>query len=99
MTYYVEANAFDKIKVIDDILQQAGEMSLERLKTLYRFSHQVSDIHDVDAVNTFLKWKDHPVLDSILLLVSELDEDSQYEILHRAEDLINECNLQLRRNR
>ena len=93
MAYFVEANSFEKIKLTEDILSTASNLSARRLATIYRFAQQISEIHDVDAVETFLRWKDHPVLDTILMLVSELEEDDQYEVLNKAEDLIQECSL------
>lgn len=90
MTYYVETNSFDRIKVLKDLTGIVSTMSTNRLETLRSFAKQVSEIHDVDVINTFLKWKDHDVLDTILLLSANLDEDDQYEVLDRAESLAKE---------
>lgn len=93
MAYYVKTNSFDRIALLEDLQLTANSLSVRRLNTVFKFAKQISEIHDVDAIDTFLNWKDHPVLDTILMLVSELDEDEQYEILDKAEDLIKECTL------
>lgn len=95
MAYFVDTNAFERIKLTDEILTMASRLSARRLATIHRFAEQISVIHDVDAIDTFLRWKEHPVLDTILMLVSELDDDDQYEVLNKAEDLINECPIKL----
>lgn len=90
MTYYIETNSYDRIQVLKDLTGIVGALSTNRLETLRSFAKQVAEIHDVDVVNTFLKWKDHDVLDTILLLSANLDEDDQYEVLDRAETLAKE---------
>lgn len=87
MTYYVEANSYDRIKVLKDLTGIVSAMSTNRLETLRSFAKQVAEIHDVDVIDTFLKWKDHDVLDTILLLTAHLEEDDQYEVLDCAETL------------
>ena len=95
MAYFVETNSFERIKLVEELVASANSLSARRLNTVYHFAQQISDIHDVDAIDTFLKWKDHPVLDTILALVSELDEDAQYEVLNKAEELIDNCQIKL----
>ncbi len=90
MTYYVETNSFERINVLKDLTGIVSTMSTKRLETLRSFAKQVAEIHDVDVINTFLKWKDHEVLDTILLLSANLDEDDQYEVLDCAEGLAKE---------
>lgn len=63
----------------------------KRLALVNSFIEQVAEIHDPDAVETFLCWKTHPVLDTILLLAAKLDEDAQYEVLNLAEDLARDA--------
>ncbi len=90
---YIEGNAFDRIQMLTRLRSIAETLSTEKLSTLVTFATQTVDLNDVDAMQTFLRWKDNAVLDTILLLATDLDEDQQYEVLHKAEDLINECRL------
>ena len=62
-----------------------------RLALVNSFIERVVEVHDPDTIETFLSWKAHPVLDTILHLSATLDEESQYEVLNCAEDLAREA--------
>ena len=55
------------------------------------FARQVIDVHDPDAVATFLAWKERPVLDTILNLAAKLGTDDQHEVIDFIEALLDKA--------
>jgi hypothetical protein len=78
-------------RLILGTFRKIADLNESQLVLLEQFLEQIIQVHDPDAVTTFLRWKEHPVLDTILLLASKLDEEDQYEVLYRAEDLAAEA--------
>lgn len=76
-------------RTLTRIFEKLTELDNSRLVLLSQFLEQIVEIHDPDAVSTFLRWKEDPVLDTILQLAAQLDEDARYEIVDLAEQLAN----------
>ncbi|HEX2256537.1 MAG TPA: hypothetical protein VHG92_07530 [Afifellaceae bacterium] len=83
----VDLARHDQSRTLLCTCRQLMEFDARRLALVHDFVHQTVEIHDPDVVATFLGWKSHPVLDSILLLAAKLNEDQQYQLLDLAEEL------------
>jgi hypothetical protein len=73
------------------MFRRIANLDARRLTLVGQFTQQIVEIHDPDAVATFLAWREHPVLDTILLLAAKLEEPDQYEIVGFAEGLLNDA--------
>lgn len=70
-----------------EIVSLLRRLPNESIRLVAQFITQIAMVHDPDVVKTFMAWRADPRLDTLLLLASELDEDTLDQLLFTAEDL------------
>lgn len=93
-TAHTPAN-MEKFELIEELFNLTQSLCPAKIKSVVQFARQTIQLHDEDAVETFLKWKDDPVIDSVLLLASKMDGDHRAELLDAAEMLFDEAHIKV----
>ncbi len=82
--------SLEKLALIEELFGLVESMCPQKIASITQFARQTIQLHDDEAVATFLKWKEDPVIDSILLLAAKLDSDGREDLLDTAEILADE---------
>ena len=62
----------------------------EQVSIVEAFVAQILKCHDPDVVRSFLAWRQDPRVESILSLVTDLDDEQVDQLLFTAEELYDE---------
>lgn len=79
-----------KSELMLDLFELAQILCAQKTESVLHFARQTVHLQDSDAVETFLSWKDDPVIDSILLLAAKMDAAARAELLDAAEMISDE---------
>ena len=80
-------NLGDTLSALETLLL---ELPTSKLETVKRFMKEVVETESEATVEAFLTWKDHQVIDTILLLLADMDAKEQEAIMASVRVLIDE---------
>ena len=79
-----------RVELLSDFEALLRDFPTSKLQTVSRFLTDVVETESVVTIEAFLTWKDHQVIDTILLLLADMELGEQENIMAAVRDLVTE---------